>query len=494
MNSQVYKNVVSGLDISKLKEQQASFDGPLTMQQKVNLGTLENEIFSRYSESTEIPDGMSARDSTQHFIDWQQEQGIEPTTKSLKALETYTNIENNPSPDVAVANSAPVETPVKAPVSELTYEEILEFAEHTVADSQEYSQRLLDDGYTHDSSEVQSAQFFLEQAQRQLAKVLAEAPVSAEVKAEAAAAPAEPAATSTDSLQYTINGQSVTFTDPDEIKAMQEAHAQEQAMDPFQLMDLASSGQSPMTLAANQILENRTESPAPAANVEPTAPATAAADVAVTPVAVTPVAPPAADAVEPIALEQEQPVVETQSSGPVVVDGKEYYTGLIEEPGFDVNSLELVDPVIPSVVVATVGEGQEVMSKQDYTVQLQEALVEAGYDVGTYPDGHAKAGEPMIDGFEGPLTRAGLNEFAQDIGRDPKTMSLAETIERLQEQAEIKQAAENNFAGQDATFVGDIALAQSLESMQPMLSNLMPQPDVQPSNQPTVQVPLMPNQ
>ena len=59
--------------------------------------------------------------------------------------------------------------------------------------------------------------------------------------------------------------------------------------------------------------------------------------------------------------------------------------------------------------------GQDVAEYSEEVAALQRLLVEKGFDVGTYPEGHPKAGEPMIDGLEGPKTRAAIQDAAKGL-------------------------------------------------------------------------------
>ena len=89
------------------------------------------------------------------------------------------------------------------------------------------------------------------------------------------------------------------------------------------------------------------------------------------------------------------------------------------------------------------GKGNEVVEPRnapDIRVsRLQEALVEAGYEVGTYPDG-----SPLIDGREGKLTRSAIDKYAEKHGLDPRNMSIEEFTKHVEENS-LKMSIEQAF-------------------------------------------------
>lgn len=77
--------------------------------------------------------------------------------------------------------------------------------------------------------------------------------------------------------------------------------------------------------------------------------------------------------------------------------------------------------------LAILGNGNTVIRPPDSDItKLQKALVEAGYDIGKNRDG-----SPMIDGLEGPKTRAAIQAYAQANGLDAGTMSLSDLNSHL---------------------------------------------------------------
>lgn len=122
-------------------------------------------------------------------------------------------------------------------------------------------------------------------------------------------------------------------------------------------------------------------------------------------------------------------------------------------------------PANPAVTsrMAIVGSGTQVVepkSAPDLKVKdMQQALVDAGFDVGVYPEGHSKAGQPMVDGQEGQLTRAAALKAAEAMGiseEELRQMPIDEFKQRLEEYtvnldsegpaAETKEAAWDDVA------------------------------------------------
>ncbi|MCB1721224.1 MAG: hypothetical protein KDI11_05665 [Alphaproteobacteria bacterium] len=93
--------------------------------------------------------------------------------------------------------------------------------------------------------------------------------------------------------------------------------------------------------------------------------------------------------------------------------------------------------------MAMEGHGKEVVeikhgiiNPNEQVRDMQKALVAAGFDVGTYPEGHAKAGQPMTDGLEGELTRGAERKAAEAMGLTEdqlRTMPIEEFTQRLEE-------------------------------------------------------------
>jgi len=74
---------------------------------------------------------------------------------------------------------------------------------------------------------------------------------------------------------------------------------------------------------------------------------------------------------------------------------------------------ETIEP--PPVRMTIVESGQNVAPISDEVGTVQTVLAEAGYDIGVYPEGHEKAGEPLTDKFEGEQTRVALIQAAIDM-------------------------------------------------------------------------------
>lgn len=85
-----------------------------------------------------------------------------------------------------------------------------------------------------------------------------------------------------------------------------------------------------------------------------------------------------------------------------------------------------------------VGEGTGFEPYDAEVEKLQSALVIAGYDVGTFPDHMRKAGEPLIDGYEGVLTRGAVMQAVADlkvlgIEVDPRTTTLTDFVAQIED-------------------------------------------------------------
>lgn len=92
----------------------------------------------------------------------------------------------------------------------------------------------------------------------------------------------------------------------------------------------------------------------------------------------------------------------------------------------------------PDARMTIIGDGTKVEAHVVEMETLQTHLSYIGYDIGTYPEGHAKAGEPMIDGLEGPIMRTAIQAAQTDlkelgIEMDPRTTPLTEFIAKIQE-------------------------------------------------------------
>ncbi len=87
---------------------------------------------------------------------------------------------------------------------------------------------------------------------------------------------------------------------------------------------------------------------------------------------------------------------------------------------------------------ALVNDAKTVETFNDRTLAMQKALVEKGYSVGEYKNngsGH-KAGDPLLDGREGPLTEAAALKAAKDLGiseDELKNMPIEEFIQKVQD-------------------------------------------------------------
>lgn len=112
-------------------------------------------------------------------------------------------------------------------------------------------------------------------------------------------------------------------------------------------------------------------------------------------------------------------------------------SGFAEGLGLPIPELgsEATPESAPAQRMAIVGHGSDVVEPRsapsDDVKEMQQALVDAGFDVGSYPDGR-----PMVDGQEGTLTRDAAMAAAEAMGiseEELRSMPIDEFTQRLDE-------------------------------------------------------------
>ena len=90
--------------------------------------------------------------------------------------------------------------------------------------------------------------------------------------------------------------------------------------------------------------------------------------------------------------------------------------------------------------MAIVGRGTQVVEPRtapsEEVRKMQSALVAAGFSVGTYPDGHPKAGQALTDGQEGDKTRGAALKAAEAMNlteEQLRTMPIEEFTQKLED-------------------------------------------------------------
>lgn len=101
----------------------------------------------------------------------------------------------------------------------------------------------------------------------------------------------------------------------------------------------------------------------------------------------------------------------------------------------EVTELDPIQPPPERMAIILGGNVSSVFTEE--VAKLQEAMLMAGYDVGTYPEGHEKAGQAMIDGIEDADFRAVLGIIQRDlkeldIDLDPRTTPISQYTETLE--------------------------------------------------------------
>ncbi len=112
--------------------------------------------------------------------------------------------------------------------------------------------------------------------------------------------------------------------------------------------------------------------------------------------------------------------------------------------------------------MTVIGEGEGFEPYSEDMERLQVHLAYLGYDIGTFPEGHAKAGQLMIDGYEGKFSRAAIEKVQADLKElgiadlDPRTTPISEFIAKLEEpetelRLRVLQESREMEAGRDTT-------------------------------------------
>lgn len=110
----------------------------------------------------------------------------------------------------------------------------------------------------------------------------------------------------------------------------------------------------------------------------------------------------------------EPPAAEKQAAEPTAPEIKTNEKGRVTAT-FNANA----DPQPSGPRPAMIRSGNAVAKYDAQVLEAQKLMKERGIDAGP------------LDGKEGPLTRAGIEKYAQETGKDPKTMTLAGMIEDM---------------------------------------------------------------
>ena len=105
MDVREQKQQLEGMSAQDLIAEQKRVAGLEGLTAGVSEKLVDNEIYGRYQEavlqSPEMQaqlDAMSPIERAQHCVDWQKEQGFEPTRAALRDLESLQYVEANPRP------------------------------------------------------------------------------------------------------------------------------------------------------------------------------------------------------------------------------------------------------------------------------------------------------------------------------------------------------------------------------------------------------------
>ena len=112
------------------------------------------------------------------------------------------------------------------------------------------------------------------------------------------------------------------------------------------------------------------------------------------------------------------------------------------------------------------------------TRAIQRALVDAGYDIG-----HNADGTPMVDGLEESLTRAAVEEYAQDQGLDLNEITAGELVAAIENTVQTQKIAQQmHMDGADVTIAGDPGFIQENAASigVPMPEPQQPAPGISP--------------